>query len=70
MAKVPVEIDQSETEGDYGYAPCLRMTCERCGHEVTVYGASDASARRGAYMLREECPNGENNYYDVDWWVG
>jgi hypothetical protein len=24
--------------------------------------------RRGASMLREECPKGESNFYDVEYW--
>lgn len=67
--KVSVEIDQEELEGDYGgYVDGIHLTCDRCGHEVTVFGTAGASARRGAAMLGEECPNGESNYYDVDWY--
>jgi hypothetical protein len=43
------------------------VKCERCGHEVEVYGTSETSARRGAVMLAEECPKGEKNYYVADW---
>jgi len=68
--KVSVDIQQEELEGDYGgYVDGLRLTCSRCGHDVTVFGTSDRSARRGAVMLGEGCPNGESNYYDVDDWV-
>jgi hypothetical protein len=68
--RVDVEISQEELEGDYsGYVSGLRLTCDRCGHEVTVFGTTDRSAKRGAVMLSEECPNGENNYYDVEDWV-
>lgn len=66
--KIAVEIDQTEIEGDYGYVDGLQVTCSRCGHSVEVFGTTDVSARRGAANLREECPRGENNYYDVDWW--
>lgn len=69
--RVDVEIDQEEVENDDGrYIDGLRLTCSRCGHDVTVYGTSDRSAKRGAAMLAEECPNGERNYYDVDDWTG
>ena len=68
--RITVDIDQEEVEGDYGYVEGLRLTCGRCGHDVTVFGTTDRSAQRGAIMLREECPKGENNYYDVDEWVG
>jgi len=67
--RVTVEIDTEDLEGDYGgYVDGIRMTCTRCGHEVTVFGTGENSAKRGAYMLRDECPNGENNFYDVSHW--
>ena len=47
--------------------PGLCVTCDRCGHSVEVYGTSQASARRGAIMLREECPNNLKNFYVTDW---
>jgi ribosomal protein S27E len=69
--RIDVEISKEELEGDYGnYVEGLRLTCDRCGHEVTVFGTSERSAKRGACMLAEECPNGERNYYDVDHWDG
>ena len=67
--RVTVEIDESTTEGDYGEAPCLQLTCSRCGHQVEVFGTGSPSAKRGTIMLREDCPNGENNYYDVSDWT-
>jgi hypothetical protein len=67
--KVGVEINQIEMENDEGRPiEGICVTCEKCGHEVEVFGTSDASARRGAAMLREECPEGEDNYYDVSWY--
>jgi hypothetical protein len=66
--RVNVEIHQTDVEGDYAQVDGLLLVCGRCGHEVEVAGTSGASARRGAVMLREECPKSENNYYDVDFW--
>lgn len=66
--KVAVDIDTIDVDGDYGQVEGLRLTCERCGHEIEVAGTHSASARRGAIMLREECPKGEINFYDVDFW--
>jgi hypothetical protein len=69
--RVEVDILEDEVENDDGRPISgLRLTCERCGHEVEVWGTTDASARRGAAMLAEECPNGERNYYDVSDWSG
>ena len=66
--RITVEIYESTTEGDHGEVPCLNLTCTKCGHSVEVYGTEEASAKRGAIMLRDECPNGENNFYDVSHW--
>ena len=66
--RVETEIDETELEGDYGnMVNGLTVRCERCGHEVEVYVTHEASARRGAVMLAEECPNKERNYYVVEW---
>ena len=66
--KVAVDIVETEIEGDYAQVDGLKVICERCGHWVEVFGTTGASARRAAYMLREECPKDESNYYDVDYW--
>jgi len=68
--KVSVSIFSEDVEGDYGIVDGLRLICDRCGHEVEVAGTTGSSAKRGACMLRDDCPNGESNYYDVDWWSG
>lgn len=65
--RVEVDVEEEELDGDYGPVQGLRLTCDRCGHEVEVFGTEEASAKRGAVMLREECPNGEDNYYVVNW---
>lgn len=66
--RVSVDIEHADVEGDYGTVEGIRLTCERCDHSVEVAGTSDRSARRGAIMLREECPEAEDNFYDVDYW--
>ena len=67
--KISVDIEQTDVDGDYRDVEGLCLTCSRCGHSVKVFGTSYSSARRGGAMLREECPEGESNLYDVDWWV-
>jgi len=64
--RVEATADETELEGDHGLVKGLVVTCDRCGHEVEVFGVSDASARRGGAMLAEECPKGERNFYVVD----
>lgn len=61
--RVACEIEEVELEGDYSPVPGVCVTCGKCGHQVEVFGDSDASVRRGTVMLREECPRGESNFY-------
>jgi hypothetical protein len=66
--KVSVQITEDEVEGEYTSVDGLRVICDRCGHEVEARGTSGSSAKYAAVQLRAECPNGEDNFYDVDWW--
>jgi hypothetical protein len=69
--RVRVEIDEEQLEGDYGnWIDGLCLRCTRCGHEVSVFGTASESAKAGAIMLRDECPNGETNFYNVSHWDG
>jgi hypothetical protein len=61
--RVACDIDHVELDGDYATVEGVRATCSRCQHEAESYRTSDASVRRCLALLREECPNGERNYY-------
>jgi hypothetical protein len=63
--KIPVEIFEEDVEGDCGFTDGLCAKCSLCGHQVEVLGQGDGSRRYIAVKLREECPRGENNYYDI-----
>jgi len=63
MARVAFSVDEEEVESDTGVILGLVLTCSRCGHSVEVYGTEEASVRRGAVMLRDECPMGDRNFY-------
>lgn len=65
--RVIAEVEEDQIERDFTSVPGLRVTCTRCLHEVAVFGTSQASAKRGAIMLRDECPNGGGNFYVTDW---
>jgi hypothetical protein len=68
QTRIMTEIELNDMTGDYGNTiPGLLVVCTRCGHGVEVFGTSERSARRGAVMLAEECPEGGDNYYVVDW---
>jgi len=63
---VPADVAEIEMENEEGRpVPGVAVTCSKCGHVVEVYGTSERSERRGAVMLREDCPLGLNNRYIV-----
>lgn len=61
--KVACEVGEVELDGDYATVRSICVTCSRCGHEAQAYGTSQRSVRRALVTLREECPQGENNFY-------
>ena len=61
--KVECEVGEADVMYEGHYVPGVCVTCGRCGHEVEVGGQSGASIRRGLVTLREECPEGERNFY-------
>jgi len=62
--KVLVTVCEATLEGDGGRdIEGVRVTCDRCEHSVEVFGTDDRSVRRGCVMLREECPQSEENFY-------
>jgi len=66
--RVACEVAYVDLENKNGYeVEGVCATCRRCGHETESYGTGDASVRRCLVLLREECPQGEVNYYfDAD----
>ena len=62
--RVEVDVMEVELENDRGDdVPGLCVQCQRCCHEVEVFGTSEASVKRACVTLREECPEGEENFY-------
>jgi hypothetical protein len=69
MARVKVDIKEvDDVEDEHGRErDGVRATCSRCDHAVESRGQTDRSRRRCLALLREECPNNEENYYvDAD----
>lgn len=66
MARVTTTVNEVDLDGDYGSVPGVEVVCDECGHVEESYGTDGASLRRCAYLLRENCPRGESNYYEVD----
>ena len=69
--KVVVDFEDALIDSDFGTTvDGICLICTRCGHNVEVMGTGIGSAKYGAVLLSEECPNGESNYYEVDHWTG
>lgn len=64
MSRVTCSIDQVDLENDRGHeVPGVRATCHRCDHTTESFGTGPASVKRCLVLLREECPNDEENFY-------
>lgn len=63
--KVECEIEEAEIINPQTGLPQdgICVTCSRCGHETQSFGTSDASIKRCLALMREECPEEENNFY-------
>ena len=64
--RIEVDVAEIVLAGDYrDDIPSVEATCRRCEHTTESFGTDDRSVRRCLALLREECPNGENNFYVV-----
>lgn len=63
MARVKCDVDYEELEGDYGPIDGVIVTCSQCDHCEESFGTSSASIRRCLVLMRENCPEGESNFY-------
>jgi len=65
--RVKCTIDTAELENDSGHGvEGIVATCTRCNHETESFGTASASVRRCLALMREECPEGEDNFYLAD----
>jgi len=65
--KVVCEVTETTLENDDGFeVEGVTVECSRCGHETESFGTSPVSVRRCLALLREECPEGEANFYVAD----
>ncbi|SFD15440.1 hypothetical protein SAMN04488094_11775 [Tropicimonas isoalkanivorans] len=63
--RVKIDVSEEDLDSDYGTVPGLVITCSRCRHSVEVFGTEEPSVKRGAVMLRDECPFDEDNFYSA-----
>lgn len=65
MAYVVCTVEEVEIEDDEGrIVESVRATCSHCDHKTESYGTGGASVRRCLALMHEECPEGENNFYE------
>ena len=62
--KIPCSVHFTELENDDGQLiDAVSATCSRCDHETYSFGASDRSIGRCLVLMREGCPEHENNFH-------
>ena len=65
--KIECEIEEVMLENeDMRKVPGIRATCSNCGHTTESFGVSDKSVKRCLILMREECPEDEENFYVVE----
>ena len=65
--RVDVEVEETSLENENGrLIDSVVAVCTRCHHEVESYGTSERSVRRCLALMREQCPDGEQNYYQAE----
>jgi hypothetical protein len=65
MVKVTTTTSYIDVEVDHGSVEGVEVTCDKCGHSEESGGTHEGSLNRCAYLLRENCPNGEKNFYVI-----
>ena len=65
--KIECEVEYVRLENDSGrMVDGVELTCSKCGHSTQSYGTGDGSINRCLALMREECPEGERNFYVSD----
>lgn len=64
---VECEVEYKRLEGESGrMVDGVVVTCSKCGHQTQSFGVGEGSIKRCLALLREECPEGEKNFYVSD----
>jgi hypothetical protein len=62
--RVKVDIEEQTLRNDEDVpVEGVVATCVECGHQTESFGTGSASRRRCLALLRDECPQDENNFY-------
>lgn len=57
--RVSCKVIQDAADGK----PITRAECMRCAHVTESFGTGEGSAKRCLALMREECPEDEENFY-------
>ncbi|MFM9962884.1 MAG: hypothetical protein ACKV2Q_16865 [Planctomycetaceae bacterium] len=61
---ITCELGTTTTENENGKeVESTLARCSRCGHETTSFGTSNGSIKRCLWLMRQECPRREQNFY-------
>lgn len=67
MPRIEVEVVDDMVDNDRGgKGPGVVMTCPECGEVVTCLGRTQRSVKRCFMLLKDECPNSDDNNFYVD----
>ena len=62
--KVECEVEEIDMENERGGTqPGVKVTCSRCQHAEQSFGTTERSVKRCFILLKDKCPNDENNFY-------
>ena len=64
MSTVKCEVEYTSGYDDNGIDhDCVKLTCERCGHQTMSWGDGPQSVNRCKALLKEQCTESESNFY-------
>lgn len=62
--KIECKVEECDVEDDEGReVPGVCATCRYCDHEALAFGTGERSIRKALATLREEYPEGGENFY-------
>jgi hypothetical protein len=67
VAEIIVDVKKDILTNDKGDAvEGIVVTCPECGFQVECFGTGLPSVKRACATLREDCPEGLENWYTTD----
>lgn len=67
MDQIKCTVSEVTLENDGGIeVDSVQATCTKCDHTTQSFGTGEGSRKRCLVLMREECPQGEENFYVDD----